>query len=199
MNELFGLAESPVNGSATAQSYGAHHPEQIHDVPFSLKYGALYPAPLPSLTTNDCFVGIAKYLLKLYEISRFGKSGSGTGAGPLLHNASYTTTSPLLTGTTLPAASTPSPTLVPAYGVEVESSVVNLSQEVFATPALISNFAPGLVVPIPILPVDEIRARSAPFVVNQIVSAAGRNIPILVSVVQEYDGADTVSDACHQN
>ena len=53
--------------------------------------------------------------------------------------------------------------------------------------------------PIPILPVDEIRARSAPFVVNQIVSAAGRNIPILVSVVQEYDGADTVSDACHQN
>lgn len=53
VNELFGLAESHVTGSAVAQSYGEPQPEQSHDVPFSLKYGALYHAPLPSLTTND--------------------------------------------------------------------------------------------------------------------------------------------------
>lgn len=77
VNELFGLAESPVTGSATVQSYGDPPHEHIPETPSSLKYGALYPAPAPSLTTNDCFVGIAKYVLKSYEINRFGISGSG--------------------------------------------------------------------------------------------------------------------------
>lgn len=60
VNELFGLADTHTTGSGSAQSYGDHPHEQSHEVPFSLKYGALYPAPFPSLTTNDCLVGMAK-------------------------------------------------------------------------------------------------------------------------------------------
>jgi hypothetical protein len=37
VNELFGLAESPVTGSATVQSYGEPHPEHIPETPSSLK------------------------------------------------------------------------------------------------------------------------------------------------------------------
>jgi hypothetical protein len=64
VNELFGLADNHVYGSAVPQSYGEVPPtpfhEHIPETPSSLKYGALYPAPFPSLTTNDCFVGIEK-------------------------------------------------------------------------------------------------------------------------------------------
>lgn len=65
VNEFCGVAERPVIGSGLAQSYGEPPPEHNPETPSSLKYGALYPAPFPSLTTNDCLVGIAKYVLKL--------------------------------------------------------------------------------------------------------------------------------------
>lgn len=154
MNELFGLAESPVYGSAVPQSYGEVPPapfqEQRPETPSSLKYGALYQAPFPSLTTNDCFVGMRKYLLKSYEISLFGTSGFGDGVVPFLPIPSYTTTSPLLTGTRLPELSIPIPTAVPVYVGEVAVRRVSLIPDILARPLSRVSFAVAVPVPIAI-------------------------------------------------
>lgn len=160
MNELFGLAEIPVYGSAVAQSYGDVPPappqEHIPDTPSSLKYGALYPAPFPSLTTNDCFVGIAKYLLKSYPTLLFGTSGFGFGAVPLRHIPSYTTTSPFDIGTTFPAESTQSHTTLPVAVGDVWVRRDIRSHETLFVPlsrvSLAVRAAPP--VPIPIFPLS---------------------------------------------
>lgn len=67
VNELYGLAATPYV-SFPLQLYGLDpnvpFHEQTDDVPFSRKNGQLFDGLEPSLTTNDCLVGIAKYLLK---------------------------------------------------------------------------------------------------------------------------------------
>lgn len=97
-------------------------------------------------------MGIAKYVLKLYEINRFGRSGSGTGAAPFLHFAVYTTTSPLLTGTRLPDPSTQSQTFGHEYGVVVADIRESRSQPEPAIQLSIVSLDVGVDVQMPILP-----------------------------------------------
>ena len=63
--------------------------------------------------------------------------------------------------------------------------------QVLPEPEIVS-FVVGLSVPIPNLPSDVIRIDSTPPSVKAMVSAAGKNIPVLVSPDVVIDGAETV-------
>jgi hypothetical protein len=138
VNELLGLAERPVTGSAVAQSYGlvqyVPFTEQSAEVPFSLKYGPLYEEEDPSVTTNVALPGISKYLLKSYPIVCAIVSGLGVGGVRRLRPV-YTATLPGGIATRLPLPSTPTAAILdPVNEGVVELSLLNLTPETLATP-----------------------------------------------------------------
>ncbi len=153
---MYGLAESHVTGSGFAQSYALapYVPvvEQRASVPFSLKYGPLYDAELPLLTTKDCFPGIAKYLLKSYVILKVLRSGLGLST--VVRSIPLYTAILLigLIGSTFPDALTPRAITPFAVSGEFGLSRAKLSPESSGIQESITTFVSSpVVVPIPTL------------------------------------------------